>query len=142
MPGVSFEMVEHTGDLAIRLRAPDLGGLIRAGLYALRALLFEGEPASDAPQQRGEARVSGVDREDILVQSLSEGLHLMQDRALFPHTLRVEVAGDGEARLWLTGVRADGQQLRQVEEIKAVTYHAVEIRERDEQLETLVVLDV
>jgi SHS2 domain-containing protein len=135
-------MVEHTGDLAVRLRAPHLSGLIQTGIFAMRALLFEGTPGSDAPVQDGRARVSGVDREDVLVQALSEALHMMQGDALFPHTVRIEVPEDGEARLWLEGVRADGERLRQVAEIKAVTYHAVEIQERDGQLETLVVLDV
>jgi SHS2 domain-containing protein len=142
MRGVSYEMVEHTGDLAMRLRAPHLCGLIETGIFAMRALLFEGTPGPDAPAQHGRARVSGVDREDVLVQALSEALHLMQGGALFPRTVRIEMPEDGEAKLWLEGVGADGKRLRQVAEIKAVTYHAVEIQQREGQLETLVVLDV
>ena len=135
-------MVEHTGDIAVRLRAPDLRGLIEAGVQALRSLIFEGAPPNDAVELRAEARVSGVDREDVLVQALAEALHLMQSQALFPREVRVEIPGEGEARLTLRGVRADGRELRQAEEIKAVTYHAVEIREHAGQLETPVVFDV
>ncbi len=140
--GVGFEMVEHTGDLAARLRAPDLAGLIEAGIQALRALLFEGTPPPGARASRGKARVNAVDREDLLVQSLAEALHLMQEQALFPREVRVALTAEWEAQLTLTGVRADGHELRQVEEIKAVTYHAVEIQEHDGELETLIVFDV
>ncbi len=142
MGGVGFTMVEHTGDLAVRLRAPDLAGLIETGVHALRALVFEGTPPEGAHQARGEARVDAIDREDLLVQTLAEALHLMQEQALFPREVQLELAGEHEARLTLLGVRADGRELRQVEEIKAVTYHGVEIHEHDGELETLIVLDV
>jgi SHS2 domain-containing protein len=135
-------MLEHTGDVAVRLRAPDLEGLIGAGIEALRALVFAGTPSKDAEVLRGEAQVSGVDREDVLVQALSEALHLMQGQGLFPREIEVESAAQDEARLTLVGVRVDGHALQQVEEIKAVTYHAVEICERGGELETTVVFDV
>jgi len=139
---VAFEMVEHTGDVAVRLRARDLAGLIEAGVYALRALLFEGVPPPEAREQRAETRVTGVDREDLLVQALAEALHLMQEPGLYPREVRVELEGELRAHLGLCGVRADGRELRQVEEIKAVTYHAVEIHEKGGELETLIVFDV
>ena len=61
--------MDHTGDVAVRLRAPDLAGLIVAGIRALRALLWGDEPAPDPSQldRRVELRVTGVDREDLLV---------------------------------------------------------------------------
>ena len=135
-------MVEHTGDVAVRLRSRDLAGLIESGVHALRALIFEGAPPQSVPEHRGEARVSGVDREDLLVQALAEALYLMQQRALFPREVQLVLEGEREARLTLVGVRADGRELRQVEEIKAVTYHAVAIQEHDGELETLIVFDV
>ena len=135
-------MVEHTGDLAARLRAPDLAGLIEAGIHALRTLIFEGTPPQAAREVRGEARVNAVDREDLLVQTLAEALYLMQAQALFPREVRVELEGERASRLVLSGVRADGRELRQVEEIKAVTYHGVEIHQREGELETLIVFDV
>ncbi len=135
-------MVEHTGDLAARLRAPDLEGLIEAGIHALRALIFEGTPPRAALEARGEARVNAVDREDLLVQTLAEALYLMQSQALFPRDVRVELEGERASRLVLSGVCADGRELRQVEEIKAVTYHGVEIHQREGELETLIVFDV
>ncbi|MFQ5514206.1 MAG: archease [Myxococcota bacterium] len=139
---MSFEWVDHTGDLAVRLRASDLAGLIESGVYALRALLFEGEPGPQGTTRCFELSVSGLDREDVLVQALSEALHVLQEQDVFPTSVQAEVPSDRAARLRLEGSQADGRTLRRIEEIKAVTYHAVEIRERDGALETSVVLDV
>ena len=135
-------MVEHTGDVAVRLRAADLAGLIRSGVDALRSLLFEGEAPPDAARETQTVEVSGIDREDVLIQALSEALYLLQSRGLCPQHVEVEVGAGLRAQIRLDGARADGRQLRVVDEIKAVTYHAVRIEEQDGMLETLVVLDV
>ncbi len=137
-----FEVVEHTGDVAVRLRARDFDGLVAAGVEALRAQLFEGTPARDAPRKQARAEVRGVDREDTLVQALSEALHAMQEGELYPVEIEARALPDGALALRLAGPAPDGTRLRRVDEIKAVTYHGVAIREADGELETLVVFDV
>jgi len=135
-------MVEHTGDLAVRLTAPDLAGLVVAGIEALRSVLFEGEPGPGAEPAVARARVRGIDREDALVQSLAEALHALQSGALYPQEIRAHTTPAHEIEIELEGVRVDGVHVRQVDEIKAVTYHQVAITTRDGALETLVVFDV
>jgi SHS2 domain-containing protein len=139
---VPFEIVEHTGDVAVKLRATDFGGLVAAGVEALRALLYEGTPASGAPRREARAEVRGVDREDTLVQALSEALHALQEGELYPLEIEAALRPDGALALRLTGVAPDGERLRRVDEIKAVTYHGVAISETRGELETLVVFDV
>jgi SHS2 domain-containing protein len=136
---VTWEFVDHTGDVAVRLRAHDLAGLIEAGVRALRALLFEGEPDPEGADLRVELRATGIDREDLLVQSLSEALHAIQEGGIDPSQVCVAVRGDTEAELTLRGVRARAP-LRL--EIKGVTYHDVAVRELQGGLESTLVLDV
>jgi SHS2 domain-containing protein len=137
-----FEMVEHTGDLAVRLRAPDLSGLIREGALALRSVLFEGEPAPGAPAEERAASVRGVDAEDVLVQALSEILHMLQAGDLFPLEVHARAPSDTLADIRVRGVPRSAAGVRRIDEIKAVTYHAVDIHPADGDLETLLVLDV
>lgn len=130
-----FETLEHTGDLAVRLSAPDLAGLITEGVWALRAFLFEVSPAAGAEALRRRARVQGIDPEDTLVQALSEALYILQEADLYP--LDVSVVVDAGAEVEISGVRQ-----RRTDEIKAVTYHGVAIERSDLGLETTVVFDV
>jgi SHS2 domain-containing protein len=113
-----YEMVDHTGDLALRVGAASF------------------------TREHGAARVSGVDRADALVQALSEALHWMQEGDRVP--LRVTVLEPRAAvlELQLEGVSAAGSGCRRSQEIKAVTYHDLQIRETSTGLETTVVLDV
>jgi len=139
---VPFEVVEHTGDVAVRLRGADFAALVTAGVLALRAQLYDGAPASGAPRREARAEVRGVDREDTLVQALSAALHALQEGELYPLEIDATLRADGTLALRLAGPAPDGERLRRIDEIKAVTYHGVEIRETGGELETLVVFDV
>lgn len=136
-----FETVDHTGDLALRLRAASFAELVAEGIHGIASVLFEGE-VSGPPTEHWTGRVSGIDREDTLVQALSEALHWMQDAGRVPLRVDVRELEGGELELVIDGARADDTRCRRCEEIKAVTYHALEIRGVDGGLETTVVLDV
>ena len=137
-----YETVDHTGDVALRIRAESFAELVREGIRGIASLLYEGEPPESDPTERWRRLISGVDREDTFVQALSEALHWMQDAGRVPLEIRVRELPGNAVEVELAGVCADGERCRRVEEIKAVTYHALEIRETEEGLETTVVLDV
>jgi SHS2 domain-containing protein len=136
-----YETVDHTGDVALRLCAPTFPELVAEGVRGVASVLFDGTPDLSAPRERLRVRVSGVDREDVLVQALSEALHWMEEASRVPVDVRVSEAPGG-VELTLEAVPADGRLCRRVEEIKAVTYHALEVRETPEGLSAVVVLDV
>jgi SHS2 domain-containing protein len=137
-----FETVDHTGDVAIRIRAASFTDLVAEGIRAIASVLFQGEPLAFGASEHWQGRIAGVDREDTLVRALSEALHWMQDAQRVPLRVEARELEEDAVGLELEGVRADGERCRQIEEIKAVTYHNLEIRETPQGLETIVVLDV
>ena len=141
---MSFEWIDHTADRAVRLRAPNLPGLVEAGIRALSQLLFSDSEGPDvrATALSGEWCVEGVDREDALVRALAEALYAMQTQALIPQRVQVENPAAYVLRVRLEGSRAEGAGCLRHEEIKGITYHGLEIRELDGELETVVILDV
>ncbi len=42
-PGDVFETEDHTGDLALRLRAASFAELVAEGIHGIASVLFEGE---------------------------------------------------------------------------------------------------
>jgi SHS2 domain-containing protein len=137
-----YELVDHTADLALRVQAASFTELAAEGVFGIASILFEGDPDRSLPREHGAACVSGVDRADALVQVLSEALHWMQEGDRVP--LRVTVLEPRAAvlEIHLEGVTAGGSGCRRTQEIKAVTYHDLQIRETSTGLETTVVLDV
>ncbi len=130
-----FEELEHTADWSIRVTAGDFGGLLAEaarGMYSLMHL----ELARDDRVSR-QIEVDGIDRETQLVAFLDELLfHLAHDREAYD---RFDVAVQGElVSANVRGCAVTGQ----AKEIKAVTFHGLEIVEGDGRLEATIIFDV
>lgn len=125
----------HTADWALKVWAPDYFELIRQaaqGMYALMEARFEPSPALPM-----DFRVTGDDRESLLVQFLNELLYFYeQNRLGLDHFV---FALEGNSLL----VDAVSRPVTSInKEIKAVTYHHLSIEQVADRLETGIVFDV
>lgn len=133
------EPIEHTADLAIRVWAPDLRGLIEEAALGMIDLMVENPPAATRTVER---QCQAETPEDLLVECLREVLLLIELGGLVP--VDVDVAMDDEAtaclQVHVVPVSEAGDIL--TGSIKAVTYHNLEVRETDRGLEVEIVFDV
>ena len=130
-----FEEIEHTADWALRVWAPDLPGLFAQaarGMYALMETTL-------APGERNALAVAveGLDAESLLVAFLSELLYLGESQSVGCDDFGVSFHEGG-----LTAQVQSAPILRQKKEIKAVTYHNLQIQERDGLFWVTIVFDV
>jgi SHS2 domain-containing protein len=133
------ETVEHTADLAIRAWGPDLRSLIEEAAAGMLDLMLGAAPA---PVQRVEVVAEGLDTEELLVDCLREILALWNVDGLLPVSVRV---CDIQEQRAVCGVGVvPGEQAAGVleQEIKAATYHGLEIVYAGDHLEVSVVFDV
>lgn len=153
MPGTRTTPLDHTGDVGFELHAPTLETLFDAAREALLQELMAA-PASDAGAARPrEARpldlaleAPGLDR--LLLRWLDELLFLVQVRGRVPVSARLAVqappdpgtAGRLTARLVTVPLDVRAQRWRG--EVKAVTYHGLELEPDDGGWRARVVLDV
>src|SRR5439155_472386 len=95
-----YEHFEHTADLGLRVRAPDLNTLFAEAGEALTAAIVE-NPNSIEPRESLEVRVAGTDRAYLLFDWLRELLYRFDaERRLF-RRFEVRVADDGlNATAW------------------------------------------
>jgi SHS2 domain-containing protein len=130
-----FEELEHTADWSLHAWAPDLAGLFEQaarGMYALMDL----RPEMPARIER-EVAFSAADAETLLVMFLSELLYFASEENLAFDQFELSVQpGQLEARLM--GASSLGLH----KEIKAVTYHLLEIAATGHGLEVTLVFDV
>lgn len=133
------EAVEHTADLAIRAWAPDLRGLVEEAARGMLDVLLDAAPP--AREQR-EVVGEGTEPEELLVDCLREILALLQVEGVVPVSVEVSQVREGRARCRV-GVAPIGEARDALaQEIKAVTYHGLEIARREGGLEVTVVFDV
>jgi SHS2 domain-containing protein len=118
-----YEHFEHTADLGLRVRAPDLNMLFAEAAEALSAAIVEDVTAIE-PREPLAVRISGTDRAYLLFDWLRELLYRFDaERRLF-RRFEVTVREDGlEGTAW--GEPYDAERHPLSHEVKAITYHGL-----------------
>ena len=136
----NYEILDHTADIRIRIKAKDLGGLF---INAARAMF---EIIADSPQPTAHSakiiriKLESEDLEELFVTWLNELLSLSAAKELIfsqfnlgkidKNGLEAEVGGE------------DIGNYKVNTEIKAATYHQLKIEEADKGWQAEVIFDV
>ena len=136
----SFWQIEHTADVAIAAAAPDLASLFDRCAAGMFSLIAEGDPVAAREEVRVEA--AGEDEAELLVDFLRELLWLHAESGFLYAEARFEELGPRRLVALVRGERADPARHAVVREIKAVTYHGLEVARGDEGWTARVVFDV
>jgi SHS2 domain-containing protein len=130
-----FREIEHTADWELEVWAPDLPGLLEQaarGMYSLAEVQLK-----DGPRQKHSLVIEANDRESLLVSFLSEILYYGERQGLGFDAFDLDWDGN---RL---RANLDGVPIRSIaKEIKAVTWHNLQVKMGEKGLETRLVFDV
>lgn len=131
-----FEEISHTADWSIRVWADDLAGLLTEsarGMYVLA-----NAEQSDGPRLKRALSLDAVDGESLLVAFLEELLYLAEaENLIFNSIGKMKIDG------YQLKVEMEGAAITSIDkEIKAVTFHNLEIRQSARGLEVEIVFDV
>lgn len=137
---MGYELIDHTGDLGLKIRSADLKSLFCEAATALFDVISD----LDLIEVREEREISvvGMDNEELLVAWLNELLYLHEvERLLFRDFKIIEI---GEGKLKGT---AGGEVLREEYHIiktaiKAVTYHQLEVRKENGGWSGRIIFDI
>jgi SHS2 domain-containing protein len=133
----SVELVEHPGEVRLRLRAGTLGELAMVAGRALAELELGQSPGPARGPWR-EVVVSGRDREAALVHWLNELIYLAETERWVGVEFTVSRATETELGMRVRGVVVDEAPAR----VKAATFHGLRIAAVPDGVEADVVLDV
>jgi SHS2 domain-containing protein len=135
-----YETFDHTADLGVRVFGRTYGDLLANAAYALFDLLTDLNHVRENLSY--DLRVEAADREELLVRWLSELLFLSESRGYlfknFSFSHLDQTSLQAEAR----GEAFDPSRHEFKTEIKAVTYHQVEVKERNGKWEARVIFDI
>lgn len=133
MSRASYSYFEHTADIGLEARSPDLAGAFAAAAAGMCALIVD--PSSVQRRHTWSIRVGAPDLETLLVRWLNEVLFRMETSgqvfAGFEVSLAFEAGPAGDVSHTLRA-RAHGEKLdpgrhRPQREIKAATYHGLHV---------------
>lgn len=137
---MSYRQLDHTADVGLDITAPSLEALFSEAAEGMFSFMVDG-PAP-RPATTLDIRISGDDREALLVDWLRELLYLWHTRQ---RRYRKTVAWRASAHTVTAAVmldRFDPAVHEIIGEIKAVTYHQISVHEDSAGWRARVIFDV
>jgi SHS2 domain-containing protein len=135
----SFEILPHTADIRLKVKADTMEGLFRAGLNGMNAII---KPDLDKSQLlmnfRDSINVDSSDINTLLIDFLSAVLTLSHANKAVLHSVKFKRFEGSSLESEVEGDTVDGFD----EDIKAVTYTEAEIKKNDGEFEVTIVFDV
>jgi SHS2 domain-containing protein len=135
LPSAGFREIAHTADWELEVWAPELPGLFEQaarGMYSLMDVHLQ-----PIRRQSRRLKLSAADGESLLVGFLDELLYIQGADWLAFDVFQIEIT---DWNLWAS---LEGAPLESLgKEIKAVTYHQLNIKFDERQLMVRIVFDV
>jgi SHS2 domain-containing protein len=134
------ETFEHTADLGLRARAPDIDTLFVEAAEALFAAIIE-NPDAVQSQQQVEIQLTGADRELLLFDWLNELLFQFDTAHLVFGRFEVHVCGDQlQSKAWGEPLKCSRHLMNH--EVKAITYHGLRVEQTADGWLAEVIVDI
>ncbi len=138
-----FRIIEHTADIAVEVSAPSLEKLFEYSVYAWLQSVAEINGADNIEDKSIE--LSSASREVLLVDFLSELNYLLNvKRWLFINvkSLAIEENSKYILKAIVAGTNLENADVKLKTEIKAVTFHQMNIEETGKEFKTKIIFDI
>jgi len=135
-----YETFDHTADLGVRVFGQTCEEVFTNAAYALFDLRTD---LSNVRENLSyDLRLEAADREELLVRWLSELLSLSESRGYLFKNFSFSHLNQASLRAVARGEVFDPSRHKFKMEIKAVTYHQLELKEKDGKWEARVIFDI
>jgi SHS2 domain-containing protein len=135
-----YTLLDHTADLRIRVTGDDPADLFRNAGLALSDLIVA--PRSITPDDKFDLRVDGADPADLMVNYLRELLYLWTGHEKLIAAIDIRYVSESDLDARITVGRYVPGRHEIIHEIKAVTYHQIEVNRTPAGWQAIVVFDI
>lgn len=136
----SYKLINHTADIGISVEGEDLKDLFATAARAMFSQIID--PNKIKARETKKIELEGENTEDLLVRWLNE-LLFISESGYFPKNINIEKIDEKSVLAVLEGERIDLRKVSLKQEVKAATYHQLEIKKNASgSLQTTIVFDV
>lgn len=136
----SFKQIEHTADLGIEVEADTLEELFEGAASAMAFMMADIEKVSGAEER--EIFIYASDLNEMMFRWLNELLFLFETEQFLFRGFRVSRIEGERLEAEITGEKYDPERHEIFDEIKAATYHMMEVSRKNGKWFARVVFDV
>jgi SHS2 domain-containing protein len=135
-----FTFLDHTADMGIKVTGPTLEDLFENAGQSLMEIMIKKRPAGKT--SLFSLSVSGEDLPDLMVRWLGEILYLFEGDSKIVMDIDIDVLAETRIDATLHTVPFNPKLHEVVTEIKAVTYHQIEVARRKDGWQATVIFDL
>ncbi|MBL7141651.1 archease [Patescibacteria group bacterium] len=132
-----YELLEHTADLKIRAYGQDLKEVFSNMLKGMSESI-QPVVSGQSPIVNRKVNIKSKDLESLLINFLSEALYLSDVNNEVYFKAEFKILTDKELKGKIKGKKFNSLQT----EIKAVTWHDLEVKKIDDQWQAIVLFDI
>jgi SHS2 domain-containing protein len=138
---LNYELIEHTADTGIRVKAPDVEGLfIAAGLAIFDIIARRTGPEQQPTVKHFPVKLSAENLDELFVAWLNELISLSAAEKVIISSIAIERLDGRSLSARVAGDDAGSYRLEH--EIKAATYHQLKVAQTADGWEAEVIFDV
>jgi SHS2 domain-containing protein len=135
-----YELIEHTADVGIRVKAQDLKSLFINSALAMFDIIAEKKPGKNARPIKISLKDDAANIEELFINWLNDLLSLSAAKGLIFSDFKIDKLDKNTVKADLTGYPFDNYRINA--EIKAATYHQLKLEKADAGWIAEVIFDV
>jgi SHS2 domain-containing protein len=136
----TYEVIDHTADVGIVVRAASLPELFETAAEGMFSFIVD--PAGVENRAWLERRVEADDLEGLLVAWLNDLLTVLAAEAFVPKVFVVDEVSERRVRATIHGEPVDPGRHRFRLDVKAATYHQLQVARADDGWTARIIFDV
>ncbi|MCE1246906.1 MAG: archease [Firmicutes bacterium] len=139
---MGFKIIDHTADVGIEAAGSTIGSLFENCALGMISLMIKLSPENNIIRKTVTININGTDDTDILYGFLSEVLYLFEGENFVPESFSDTSLENGKFSTLAEGCEIIPAQAEFLHEIKAVTFHGMEITQQNGEWKTQVIFDI
>jgi SHS2 domain-containing protein len=137
--GATYRVIDHTADVGIAVFGADARALFTHAAMAMFDLILD--VAGEKPALSGVVRTSGDDWADLMVNWLRELLYVWAGKGQVVRSVDIDHIGKFHVSAGIAAEPFDSRRHRVNMEIKAVTYHQIDVRRTRDGWTAMIIFD-
>jgi SHS2 domain-containing protein len=129
-----YEIIDHTADIAVRAKGKDMNQAFENAAYALFDTMCDASTVK--PLKVKKVEISSTDMEQLLVDWLSRLLFICDVDDMLFSEFEVRISGN-TLKAKMKGEKLDAKRHELKTDIKAITYHMLEVDEASNTVQVL-----
>ena len=135
-----FSLLDHTADLGMQVHGADLVNLFEEAARSIIYIILRAPTAEKTDAMK--LQVDAQDLPDLMVRWLGEILYLLQGEKKVVTHVKIDSLSPAHLAATLKTVPFDPNRHEILCEIKAVTYHQIDVARKNDKWEARVIFDL